>query len=153
MLPYKQHLCIEVEYMHRLLKVDFVRFCLVGATGFVINYILLTLLYKILGLPIFIAQLIAGEIALFSNFLLHHNWTYKHKKITKTIPKLLWQFHVTSWVAIVGSALLVSIGVKVLHLPYFVALVITSVVALGWNFVWSKYVIWHHKHQEVTEEI
>lgn len=138
--------------MQRLLKVDFVRFCLVGATGFVVNYILLTLLYKVLGLPIFIAQLISGEIALFSNFLLHHNWTYKHKKITKAIHTLLWQFHATSWVAIIGGAVIVSVSVKYLHLPYLVALVITAVVTLAWNFVWSKYVIWHHKHKEEEVE-
>jgi putative flippase GtrA len=52
----------------RLLKIDFVRFCIVGGTGFVINFILLVFLTKVIGLHIFIAQFIGAEIALFSNF-------------------------------------------------------------------------------------
>jgi len=134
------------EGMKKIFQVDFVRFCLVGAIGFVINFVLLTILYKVLHIHLFIAQLIAGEIALFSNFLMHHNWTYKHKKVKKTIPSLLWQFHVTSWIAIVGSALMVSGGVRYLHLHYFTALVLSSAVALLWNFGWSKLVIWKHHH-------
>ena len=137
--------------MKRLLGVDFVRFCMVGALGFLINLFLLTLLFRMLHLPIFVSQLLAGEVALFSNFMLHHNWTYKHRKTTKSIQSLLIQFHVTSWVAIVGSALLVSVGVHTLHMMYVVALVFSSAIALMWNFVWSKFVIWKHEHEHVDK--
>ena len=138
--------------MKQALNIDFVRFCMVGTSGFVINFILLSLLYKLLGLPIFIAQLVASEVALFSNFLLHHHWTYKKKRVTKSLTKLLWQFHATSWVAIVGSALLVSIGVNILRLDYVAALVISSGAALMWNFLWTKLVIWRHEHEPQREE-
>jgi len=137
----------------RLLGLDFVRFCLVGGSGFVINLALLTLLYRLLGIPVFIAQLVSGEVALFSNFLLHHNWTYKHKKVSKSIKNLVIQFHLTSWVAIIGSALLVSFGVHALHLSYIVALIITSAIALMWNFVWSKFVIWKHEHEHADKAV
>lgn len=127
-----------------LLQIDFVRFCLVGASGFTINFILLTLLYKHLGLHAFVAQLISGEVALFSNFMLHHHWTYNKKNVVKSIKQLLWQFHATSWIAILGSALIVSVCIHTLHLNYILALVISSVIALAWNFLWSKYYIWKH---------
>jgi len=144
--------------MRRLLKIDFVRFCLVGVLGFTINAALLSLLYKILHSPLFISQLIAAEIALFSNFLFHHHWTYKANGVRKTISKLIVQFHLTSWMAIIGSALLVSFGVHVLKLSYLVALMLASATALFWNFGWSKFVIWrrhsdppiHNKSEEVT---
>lgn len=135
--------------MKRLLRLDFVRFCIVGGLGFVLNFILLTLLYKILSLPLFIAQLIAGEIALFSNFMLHHHWTYKHMSIAKSVGRLLVEFHVTSWVAIVGTAAIVTFGVNGLDLQYVIALFVAGVIALFWNFIWSKYVIW--KHHTITE--
>ncbi len=128
--------------MRRLLKFDFVRFCIVGATGFVINFTLLTLFYKVFGWPLFWSQLIAAEISLFSNFLLHHTWTYKANKVDKTLLQLVIQFHVSSWAAILGSAFLVSGGVHWLHLGYLAALILSSVIALGWNFGWTKFVIW-----------
>jgi len=133
--------------MKQLIKHHFVRFCLVGALGFLINFVLLTFFYKELGWPLFFAQLLAGEIALFSNFLLHHNWTYKGHGTKKSITHLLVQFHATSWVAIIGTAVIVSLCVSVLHMHYFPALVVGGVLALVWNFAWSKYVIWH-KHEE-----
>jgi dolichol-phosphate mannosyltransferase len=126
----------------RLLKVDFVRFCIVGGTGFVINFILLTFLNKVVGMHIFLAQFIGAEVALFSNFMLHHHWTYKHHKVEKEKHQLLVQFHLTSWPAIVGSASMVTICEHILHFSNFTALATSSAIALLWNFLWSKYVIW-----------
>lgn len=128
--------------IRHLLKIDFVRFCIVGGTGFVINFLILTFLHRLLHAPIFIAQLIGAEIALFSNFMLHHHWTYKGHKVQKGMSKLLIQFHASTWPAILGSALMVTAGEKLLHFGNLLALAVSSVIALLWNFGWSKYVIW-----------
>src|SRR3954464_13877009 len=101
--------------LRHLLKIDFVRFCIVGGTGFVINFIILTVLHKLLHFPVFSAQLIGAEIALFSNFMLHHHWTYKDNKVQKTINRLLVEFHASTWPAILGSAAMVTAGEKLLH--------------------------------------
>lgn len=121
---------------------DFIRFCMVGGTGFVINLSILTILHTKLDLNLFLSQVIASEIALFSNFLLHHHWTYKLHHTKKTITRLLVEFHAVSWPAILGSSLMVSFGVKVMGLSDLVALIISSAIVLFWNFLWSKYVIW-----------
>lgn len=140
------------EYIQKLLQFDFVRFSIVGASGFIINAALLTILNKDLHSP-FVAQLIASEIALFSNFMFHHHWTYRASKTRKTISKLIVQFHMTSWAAIIGSAVLVTAGIKYFHLAPLVALAISSGIAMFWNFGWSKFVIWRkHTPKEKTEE-
>ena len=122
-----------IAYTHaklqHLLKLDFIRFCIVGGTGFIINFIILTVLHKALEVPIFIAQLAGAEVALFSNFMLHHHWTYKEHKVQKSLSTLLVQFHASSWPAIVGSALMVTAGEKLLHLTSILALGVSSVVA------------------------
>ena len=130
------------DRFRHLIKIDFVRFCIVGGTGFVINFIILIILHKYLKVPVFVAQLIGAEIALFSNFLMHHHWTYKEHKVDKSIQKLLIQFHASTWPAIVGSALMVTAGERIFHLSNLLALMVSSVIALLWNFGWSKYVIW-----------
>ncbi|MDB5170456.1 MAG: hypothetical protein JWO35_150 [Candidatus Saccharibacteria bacterium] len=136
-----------MQLASKLVQSDFVRFCVVGSSGFSINFVILTVLYKGVNFPIFMAQLIACEVSLFTNFLLHHHWTYKHKHISKNIKSLLWQFHASSWVAIIGISAMVSFCVKVLEFNYIVALAVSSIIALGWNFYWSKYVIWRHQHE------
>jgi dolichol-phosphate mannosyltransferase len=141
------------QRLKHLLKIDFVRFCIVGGTGFVINFILLVAFTKFLGLSTAIAQLIGGEVALFSNFMLHHHWTYKHHAVKKSMMSLLIQFHATSWPAILGSTLMVSAGVGILHLSKLVALIISSTKALLWNFGWSKFVIWRGVTSKQIDEI
>lgn len=137
----------------RLLKIDFVRFCIVGGSGFFINLAILTGTHRLFNFPIPLAQFIGAEIALFSNFLLHDRWTYKKHKVDKTKKTLIIQFHASTWPAIIGSTLMVSAGVKVFDLTEIEALIISSVVALGWNFVWSKYVIWRDVKVENLEEV
>lgn len=141
------------EKFTRAIKIDFVRFCIVGGLGFLINLIILTLLSHMLDFPIFASQIVGAEIALFSNFMLHHNWTYKTRKVNKSFKKLLWQFHATSWPAIIGSALMVSAGVKIIHLNELTALTVSSFIALIWNFIWSKYVVWRSITTDKIEEI
>ncbi len=135
------------ERLLRLIKLDFIRFCIVGGVGFVINFVLLIGLHRFAGLNVFVAQLIAAEIALYSNFMLHHHWTYKAHRINKTLRQLLIQFHLTSWPAILGSATMVTLGEQLLHLNSFSALMLSSAIALMWNFGWSKYVVW----QDITQ--
>jgi putative flippase GtrA len=125
-----------------LLKIDFIRFCIVGGLGFVINLALLVLLKSVFGLNVFASQALAAEVALLCNFMLHHHWTYKQHHVKKTMRTLLLQFHATSWPAIAGSAALVGLGETILHLGNLAALCVSSIIALGWNFGWSKYVIW-----------
>jgi putative flippase GtrA len=141
------------EKIAHLLRVDFVRFCIVGGMGFVINLLLLALFTQVFNWSVLISQLLGSEIALGSNFFLHHHWTYKKNKVNKSVQTLLWQFHATSWPAIIGSTLMVSAGVSLLHINKFLALIISSAIALGWNFAWSKFVVWRNVTEEQIEEI
>lgn len=134
--------------LQKFLKVDFVRFCLVGGLGFFINYTVLTFFYRVIHLPVFISQIIGGEIALFSNFYLHHTWTYGDHETKKSLKLLLVQFHLTSWFAVLLTAVIVALGVNEFNLHYFKALIIAGIVALSWNYLWSKYVVWSRSANE-----
>ena len=144
--------CVSSKFQ-RILEVDFIRFCVVGGTGFVINMALLILFHKIIMIPIFYSQAIAAEVALFSNFTLHHHWTYKKNKVDKKFSKLIIQFHATTWPAILGSAVMVTLAVNYLHVNSTIALIISSGVALVWNFSWSKYVVWKDVSNNIEEVI
>jgi dolichol-phosphate mannosyltransferase len=139
--------------LERLLKLELIRFCIVGGTGFVINLVVLTLLHKVIGIPIFIAQVVGAETALFNNFMLHNNWTYKHKKVEKSIGSMLIQFHATTWPAILGSAVMVSLAVHFLHFSNLLALIASSAVVFAWNYTWSKFIIWRGVSPQEIEEI
>lgn len=137
----------------KLLKIDFIRFCIVGGVGFLANLAILATLHGLLQINIFASQLISAEIALFANFIMHHYWTYKAHLVAKRKRVLLVQFHATSWPAIIGSTLMVGAGVEIFHLSDLVALVVSSMIALGWNFAWSKYVIWKDVSKQQVAKI
>lgn len=139
--------------LEHIFKLEFVRFCIVGGTGFMINFFLLAILPKVFGLPLLISQFIGAEVALFSNFMLHHHWTYKSHKVDKSMKSLIIQFHATSWPAVLGSTVMVYAGVRLLHLNKLEALAISSAIALVWNYAWSKFVIWRDVTPKEVEEI
>lgn len=137
-----------------LLRQDFVRFCIVGVLGFLINLIILKLLHDAWHWPIILATLIGSEVAYFSNFLLHNSWTYKHRaKVEKSFGRLLVQFHLSAWSGMLLNTLIVYIAVAMFHLDSAIGLVIASFIVLFWNYVWTKFYIWraHHEHQPVPK--
>ena len=153
MLPYLDMVRYTKRRLEHLFRIEFVRFCIVGGTGFVINFIILTSLHSGLHSSIFVAQLVGAEVALFSNFILHHHWTYKAHQVDKSISALLVQFHATSWPAIFGSAFMVTAAERYLNLSNLLALALSSTIALFWNFLWSKYVVWRKVTPAEVEEI
>lgn len=126
---------------HKLLKTDFIRFCVVGSVGFTVNLICLTILHGLLKMHITPAQLISAEIALLSNFTLHNIWTFKDHNHHHSFWNRLVRFHMSTWAGVLITVVIVSIGVEKFSLNYLVSLVIASAVALFWNFLWTKFFI------------
>jgi putative flippase GtrA len=142
-----------VQTGRKLLEIDFVRFSMVGAVGFIVNLSVLFVLYDVLKLPIWVAQLLAVEVALISNFTLHHFWTFRHRSGGKRKRLLLAQFHLSSWSGAIINSSIVVVAVDVFNLHYFFGLVFGSATALFWNFFWTKFYIWHHAaHGEKKSE-
>lgn len=140
-----------IQAGRRLLKIDFIRFSLVGAVGFLVNLAGLFMLFDLAGFPIWVAQLLAAECALISNFTLHHFWTYRQQSGGKRKRILLAQFHLSFWSgALINTAIVVS-AVEVFHVHYFFGLIAGSATALFWNFFWTKFYIWRHSSHPVQK--
>jgi dolichol-phosphate mannosyltransferase len=71
-----------VEYIQHLLKLRlsrsavFMRFCLVGLTGVVVDLGIFYILRKVLGLGLTRSAIFSAEIAIFNNFLWNDLWTF-----------------------------------------------------------------------------
>lgn len=129
-----------------MLKIDFVRFGIVGSVGFVVTAIFLRLLRKAFGLDVLPATFIASEFGLLSNFFFHQNWTYKHVDHShKSTWKKFVHFQTSSWSGVVIFTAIETVGVKVFKLNDLVALVIAAGITMFWNFFWTKYFIFKGK--------
>jgi len=90
---------------------QFIRFCIVGTIGFIINSGGLEIFYR-LGLKPNAAAALGAELAIISNFTLNNLWTfanYKIKEWRKILIKFL-QFNLTSLGAVVIQFIVVGLG-------------------------------------------
>ena len=90
-------------------KSRFIKFGVVGFTGFLVNYLGLEL-FKRLGLSTYFATLIATEAAIISNFMFNNIWTFKDKIITsfKDLIVQFVKFNFSSLFAVIVQPLIVT---------------------------------------------
>ena len=90
-------------------KQRFIKFGVVGFTGFLVNYLGLEFL-KRMGLTTYWATLFATEMSIISNFILNNIWTIKDKTITsvKDVIMQFAKFNLSSLFAVIVQPLVVN---------------------------------------------
>lgn len=106
----------NIQYIVDILKYvffhsSFIRFCIVGFIGFIINALVLELFYQF-GFTPAIAAAVGAEFSIISNFTLNNFWSFSHKKIKQTtdyLPKFI-KFNTVSLGSIIIQAVVVGTG-------------------------------------------
>lgn len=120
------------------------KFIIVGIVGFLVNVLVLMLLHQIIGFNLLISQLFAAEVAIMINFLFHNRWTYSDAKHSSTRKRLI-EFHASSWSGSAIVTVILLILVTFAHFHYLIALAIGGLVAMFWNFFWTRFYVWKAK--------
>jgi dolichol-phosphate mannosyltransferase len=112
-----------------------VRFCVVGASGYVVNLAVYTLLLKAVGLHYLVAATCSFLVAVTNNYTWNRLWTFRGQR--GHVAYQGFRFLVVSTIALCANLillyLLVAVGVeKVL------AQAIAIVLVTPWNFVGNK---------------
>ncbi|MBI2939172.1 MAG: GtrA family protein [Chloroflexi bacterium] len=115
----------------RLIQVRFLRFCVVGLSGVVVNYALLFTLHGLLRLPLLIASAIAVQTAIVNNYLWNHWWTWAAGPLT--LGRGL-KFNFVSLGGLVISVAALNLLVSWLSLHYLIANLVAIGIAMIWNF-------------------
>lgn len=95
----------QIEFLVSITKItyryseDFIKYCLVGLVGMLVNIGAYLLLNRYFQIPLQVASLIAIETSIVSNFLLNNYWTFKTRpKKLSTIRRLL-NFHLAAGIS------------------------------------------------------
>ena len=95
----------QIEFMINVMRIrfqkseEFIRFCIVGASGVLVNLGIYILLTRLFGVRLEIASPIAIETSILSNFALNHVFTFRKRQTqTRLITKLA-RFHIASGLA------------------------------------------------------
>lgn len=129
-------------------KMKFIKFGIVGGTGFIVNFVALRLL-RSLGFTETLSWALSTELAIINNYIFNNIWTFKDqeiKGIKQTILKFL-QFNLTSAGALLIQSIAGPIGVRLVGAQYdgLVLAFIVLFLVLPYNFTMYNLVIWRKR--------
>jgi dolichol-phosphate mannosyltransferase len=156
---------VYVDYIRHLLRLRiarlpikrFVRFCLVGCSGVVVDMGLLFLFSDptMLGWGLTRSKLLGSEIAILNNFLWNDAWTFgdvaRQQAGARQRLRRFAKFQLICLAGLVINTLLLNFQFNVLGLNRYVANGIAIVLVTGWNF-WLNWKLSWHSQSAVERE-
>ncbi len=145
---------LYVQYLKHLLKLRvatlrdsrFLKFCIVGGSGVIVDMGLLFLLSDphTLGWGLTRSKIVAAETAMISNFVLNDVWTFGDV----AQPGLRWRlrrflgFNIISSAGLVLNVLLLNLLFNYGHLNRYIANAVAIGAVTGWNYWFSRKLNW-----------
>ena len=123
-----------------------IRFAFVGASGAVINLLILWILTNFGHLFYLLSALIAIEISILWNFVFNTKLTfnYKFENMSFFLDSAI-KYHMTSFVGIlINLSVLLSLT-ELLNINYIISEIIAILLAFGVNYILSINYIWREK--------
>jgi dolichol-phosphate mannosyltransferase len=145
-LEYFQHLFRLRLYL--LQNSSFFRFCVVGASGVVVDMSLLFLLSdpKMLGWGLTRSKILAAEAALVNNFFWNDAWTFgeiaKHQNTFGQRMKRFLKFNAICSLGIFFNVVIINIEFNFFHVDRYLANLIAIGLVTLWNYKTNKEFSW-----------
>lgn len=117
------------------------KFGVVGCIAFVIDYGILFLLAKVIGLNELISAAISFIISLTFNYFLSTKWVFEAKKQT---PKEVIIFVLLSVVGLGINEVLIYLGTKKLGIDVMIVKLFATAIVMVYNFITRKLIIEKH---------
>ena len=128
-----------------------VKFCLVGACGFVVNMFFLWFFTETVGFFYLFSSVIAIEISLLNNFVLNALWTWhdRGKEGKKEYFKRMLQYHVTASAAMLTNIAILWILTELFGVYYLASNVFGILCGSALNFFVNDRWTFKHKKEGV----
>jgi dolichol-phosphate mannosyltransferase len=145
-LEYFQHLFRLRLYLLQISS--FFRFCVVGASGVVVDMSLLFLLSdpKMLGWGLTRSKILAAEAALLNNFIWNDAWTFgdiaKHQNTLGQRVKRFLKFNAICSLGIFFNVVIINIEFNFFHMNRYLANLIAIGLVTLWNYKTNKEFSW-----------
>jgi len=137
-------------FSYILINSSFIKYVIVGLSGFVIDFGLSYIFIERMHSLIWLATLISAETAIISNFFLNNYWSFAYKKIAggflSYVPKFA-KFNLVS----VGALVIQAVGIQLLvnifgkDLWYVYKALILGLVVIPYSYILYNKVIWKEK--------
>jgi dolichol-phosphate mannosyltransferase len=119
-----------------------VKFCVVGASGYVVNLVVYTLLLRGVGLHYVPAAIGSFLVAVTNNYLWNRTWTFRHQRGHLVLQGM--RFLVVSTLALCANLLVLHLLVEA-GLGEVMAQAIAIILVTPVNFIGNK--LWSFRHR------
>lgn len=146
---------LYLQYLGHLLRLRWVtlpysrffKFCVVGASGVLVDMAILFLLSdpRALGLGLTRSKIVAGETALLTNFLLNDAWTFGDTPVQRGWrPKFrrFLGFNAICGVGLILNVAFLNLFFNVFELNRYIANAFAIVLVTGWNYWLNRQLNW-----------
>lgn len=145
----------SVEYIYQTLEYvflnsSFIKFAIVGSIGFIIDFGISYVFIENLKIVVWITTIISAETAIVSNFFLNNQWSFKHKRLSRSESSLLWSFIKFNIIAS-GSLIIQTVGMSVtthifgLEYWYLYKVIIIIFVIIPYSYFFYNKLVWKDK--------
>lgn len=140
-----------VEFVQNSLKLgfrtweQFIKFCIVGGSGVIVNEGLLSLLTYVGGLQYQISSIIAIQASIITNFIFNNKWTFKK---SSNESHVMTKFAKFEGVSLIGAAINWGILVTLTEfagMHILLSNLIGIIVATAWNYIINVFYTWKNK--------
>lgn len=141
-IEYLKHIYSLMRRKGELLR--FIKFCLVGGSGVIVNEGLLWLLTEFAGLYYLVSSAISIETSIITNFTLNDFFTFSDRRTRgfKDFLKRLVKFNLVSLVGLALNWGILALLTSMLGLHYLVANLFGIAVAILWNYLANLWWTW-----------
>jgi putative flippase GtrA len=134
--PHAMHLRVRAGLRRPHNWVQLIKFCAVGASGYVVNLSVFALCVEVLGLHHLVAATAAFVVAVTNNFWWNRHWTFRARGGHAGFQAA--RFFTVSVAAFLFAALVLELLVSVAGLPKLLSQAIAVVMATPLNFIGNK---------------
>jgi putative flippase GtrA len=134
--PHPMHLRVRAGLRRPHNWVQLIKFCAVGASGYVVNLSVFALCVEVLGLHHLVAATAAFVVAVTNNFWWNRHWTFRARGGHAGFQAA--RFFTVSVAAFLFAALVLELLVSVAGLPKLLSQAIAVVMATPLNFIGNK---------------
>ncbi len=129
----------------RFLPISFILFGMIGASGVLMHFAVLTILLKIFGESFVLSQSTATAVAMVYNFFLNNIITYRDRKLKGS--RILVGFVLFTVVCSIGAITNVNVANYLFKLgtPWWMSAAIGIVIVSVWNYAVTAQFVWRSK--------
>jgi len=160
--PSKHSPAVFAQYLKHLIRIrihllktsTFVHFCIVGASGTLIDTAMLFLLSdpRTLNWSLTGSKIIAAELALTNNFIWNDLWTFgkfssRQNSLRQRARRFL-KFNLLCSVGIILNIIILNVGFKIFHVNRYIANLSAIFVVIFWNYNTNRKLSWRTTAKE-----